>query len=214
MQIVRGKKLETLEPEQFRALVGQFREVWIDVGTGDGKFVLDCARQQPEILVIGIDPAWNNLEKSSHRAAQKPAKGGASNALFVASSVEAIPAELRNLAARVFVNYPWGSLLRGVVEPQSGAIAALGSLLTAGGELELRLNYAVFETEADRAALAIPELTPDYLNGALSGAYQACGLSKFEWSHLPAADPVRSSWAKRLILGSARSTILIRARKS
>ena len=60
------------------------------------------------------------MREISSKAAKKPDRGGAPNALFVVASVEHSPDELRGVADEVFVTLPWGSLMRGIIlgEPQ------------------------------------------------------------------------------------------------
>ena len=42
------------------------------------------------------------------------ARGGAPNLIFVHERAEALPGSLRGMAAEVYVQYPWGGLLRAV----------------------------------------------------------------------------------------------------
>ena len=69
--------------------------VIIDIGTGDGRFVYQSARQNPTKFYIGIDPNTRPLEKISEKIYRKPAKGGAGNVLFIQAAIEDLPAELR-----------------------------------------------------------------------------------------------------------------------
>ena len=62
--------------------------VIIDVGTGDGRFVYQCARQNPRSFYIGIDAHPPALEKISEKIHRKPSKGGLPNLLFVHAAVE------------------------------------------------------------------------------------------------------------------------------
>ena len=88
--------------------------VILDIGTGDGLFVYQCARQNPRKFYIGIDPNTAPLEKVSEKIHRKPNKGGTKNALFIQAAVEALPSELEGIADEVHVHFPWGSLLRAV----------------------------------------------------------------------------------------------------
>ena len=90
------------------------RGVIVDIGTGDGRFVYQGAKENPGRFYIGIDPNAKPLEKVSMKATRKPAKGGARNVLFVQASVEDLPNELNNVADEIHIHFPWGSLLRSV----------------------------------------------------------------------------------------------------
>lgn len=84
----------------------------MDVATGDGLFVYNSARRNPQTLFIGVDANSRPLQKISERIHRKPAKGGLPNVLFLQSAVETLPSELDKTANEVHVNFPWGSLLR------------------------------------------------------------------------------------------------------
>ncbi|MCA1626211.1 MAG: class I SAM-dependent methyltransferase [Acidobacteria bacterium] len=81
----------------------------LDIGTGDGLFVYQSARRNPNKFFIGIDANPRPLEKVSEKIHRKPSKGGLSNVLFLQSSVEDLPSELDSVADEVHVHFPWGS---------------------------------------------------------------------------------------------------------
>ncbi len=85
----------------------------LDIGTGDGRFVSVCARQNLNKFYIGIDANPRPLEKISEKIHRKPTKGGLSNVLFIQAAVEDLPSELDGVADEVHIHFPWGSLLRG-----------------------------------------------------------------------------------------------------
>jgi 16S rRNA (adenine(1408)-N(1))-methyltransferase len=66
----------------------------IDLGTGDGRFVLAAAAAHPERLVVGIDASAAAMAEASRRAAANPRRGGLPNALFVVAGAEVLPPEL------------------------------------------------------------------------------------------------------------------------
>jgi 16S rRNA (adenine(1408)-N(1))-methyltransferase len=47
----------------------------VDIGTGDGRFVYNAARQNPNKFFIGIDANTAGLKEFSTKATRKPAKG-------------------------------------------------------------------------------------------------------------------------------------------
>jgi 16S rRNA (adenine(1408)-N(1))-methyltransferase len=127
-----GRSVSELGADEFDALRAG-RKLLLDVGTGDGKHVLHEARRRPDWLVVGVDAAPAQLQRSSTSAARKPAKGGLANAVFVQASAESMPAELSG-ADELHVLMPWGSLLRGcltadAVLPSLRAAAAPGARL-------------------------------------------------------------------------------------
>src|SRR5712692_3427130 len=83
----------------------------IDIGTGDGLFVYQCARLNPRKFYIGIDANPRPLEKLSEKIHRRLAKGGVPNVLFLQAAVEDLPPELDGLADEIHIHFPWGSLL-------------------------------------------------------------------------------------------------------
>ena len=60
----------------------------LDIGTGDGFFVYNSARQNPKKFYIGIDANSRPLEKISEKIHRRASKGGLPNVLFIQSAVE------------------------------------------------------------------------------------------------------------------------------
>ena len=113
MRILNGTK-PTDAPDSWRATLDGQRVV-VDVGAGDGRWVYESARGDPSSVYIAIDPDGEALAEYAYRASRKPARGGIANAQFVVASVEKLPPELDSIADVVRVNFPWGSLLRGLM---------------------------------------------------------------------------------------------------
>jgi 16S rRNA (adenine(1408)-N(1))-methyltransferase len=103
-------------------------------------FVYKCAQQDPRRFFIGIDANRRPLEKISEKIHRKPAKGGLSNLLFVQAAVEDLPLELAGLASEVYVQLPWGSLLRGVVAGEEIVMRNLRRMCSPGARLEVTLG--------------------------------------------------------------------------
>ncbi|HEY7738338.1 MAG TPA: class I SAM-dependent methyltransferase [Candidatus Limnocylindria bacterium] len=161
----------------------------MDLGTGDGRFVLAHAAAHPERLVLGVDANADGMTEASRRAAQPAGRGGQPNARFVVAALEALPAELDGLADRVTVHFPWGSLRAAAAGHDPTATARLVRLLQPGGVLELLL--------ADGERDAAQPVDPD----TVTGAFTDLGLRVTELAPATFADAaaVHSSWGKRLL---------------
>ena len=106
----------------------------VDIGTGDGRAVLDRARAEPCSLVLGVDAAAPAMAESSRRAARR----GPTNAVFLGTGAEALAEGV--LVARadlVTVTFPWGSLLRGVLGLDEAALAGVAAVVAPGGRVEV-----------------------------------------------------------------------------
>jgi 16S rRNA (adenine(1408)-N(1))-methyltransferase len=111
--------------------------VVIDIGTGDGLFVYQCARENPKRFYIGIDANPRPLEKVSERIHRSPAKGGLPNVLFVQAAIEALPSELDGVADEVHIHFPWGSLLRVVATGDENVLRNLRRICASDAVLEI-----------------------------------------------------------------------------
>jgi ubiquinone/menaquinone biosynthesis C-methylase UbiE len=108
----------------------------VDVGAGDGRFVLDAARRDPSRLFVAIDPVAESMAASANRARREHLD----NALFVVAAVESLPCELVGVADRITVLFPWGSLLAGVAKPVPNVLAALARIARPDATLEVLIN--------------------------------------------------------------------------
>ena len=188
--------------------------VIIDLGTGDGRFVYQSARQNPKKFYIGIDPNVRPLEKISEKIYRKPAKGGAPNALFIQAAVEDLPAELDGVADELHVHFPWGSLLRAVATGDVVVLRNLRRICAAGAVLEvvLGLDPARDQSEIDRLGLA--PITLEYIDQTLVPQYAAAGFEVTERGIIPASEwpEFNTSWAKRLLQNEQRVITYLIAR--
>jgi 16S rRNA (adenine(1408)-N(1))-methyltransferase len=168
--------------------------VIIDIGTGDGRFVYQSARQNPNKFYIGIDPNVSPLEKISEKIHRKPSKGGAPNVLFIQAAVEDLPPELDGVADEVHVHFPWGSLLRAFATGDVDILRNVRRICSAGAMLEVVIN--------------------DHIGDQLIERYQAAGFEVLEHGPVPAArwSEFETTWARRLKQNEHRSVVYLIAR--
>ena len=174
MRMLQGTK-QIDAPGDWRDLIAG-RRVVIDVGAGDGRWAYDEARRHPEALYIALDPDADTLADYAYRAGRKPSRGGTDNALFVVASVEDLPPELTGIASLVRVNFPWGSLLRGLVLPEAHVLEALAGLGASDARFEFVISY---DPEHDIAGLAgetLPPLSEGRIDEVLAPPYADAGL--------------------------------------
>ena len=186
----------------------------VDIGTGDGRFVYQSARQNPNKFYIGIDPNVSPLEKISEKIHRKPSKGGASNVLFVQSAVEDLPAELDGVADEVHIHFPWGSLLRAVATGDVGVLRNVRRICSAGALLEIVLGLDPVRDRSEIERLGLPPFTLDHIDNKLISEYRSADFEIFEHGILPADQwpEFNTSWAKRLQGNEQRSITYLIAR--
>jgi 16S rRNA (adenine(1408)-N(1))-methyltransferase len=172
----------------------------VDLGTGDGRFVLHVASSEPRALVIGIDADASSMIEASRRAD----RSSVPNALFVVASVECLPRELGGVADEVRIHFPWGSLLRGLVDVDGAVVAQIAGLCAPGASVTALVSI----TERDRRLGAVLPADPR----TLEPGFAAFGLALTE-ARKATLEEIRAShstWAKRLGAGSRRPVTLLR----
>ncbi len=174
--------------------------VIIDIGTGDGRFVYQSARRNPNKFYIGIDPSTRPLEKISEKIYRKPAKGGAPNVLFIQSAVEDLPAELNGVADEVHVHFPWGSLLRAVATGEVEVLRNVRRICSAGALLEVVIGLDPERDQSEIERLGLTPLSLEFIDSSLVPNYAAAGFQITERGILAASEwpDFDTSWAKRL----------------
>ena len=174
--------------------------VIIDIGTGDGRFVYQSARQNPKKFYIGIDPNVRPLAKISEKIYRKPSKGGAPNVLFVQAAVEDLPADLDGVADELHVHFPWGSLLRAVATGDAAVLRNLRRICSAGALLEVVLGLDPRRDQSEIERLGLQPLTVEYIDEILAPRYAAAGFDVTERGTIATSEwpELNTSWAKRL----------------
>ena len=168
----------------------------LDLGTGDGRAVLERAAAEPDALIIGMDAASAAMAETSRRAD----RGGVPNALFLTAAAETL-ATTTALAGRVdlvTITLPWGSLLRGALGLDGGTVlAGVVAVLGAGGRLEVIAS--VVPADHVRGLDALDGGAQDRIRDA----WRAAGL-RLETMEPVTREALRatgSTWGRRLAAG-------------
>jgi 16S rRNA (adenine(1408)-N(1))-methyltransferase len=183
--------------------------VILDIGTGDGCFVYQSARENPAKFYLGIDANANPLRKISMKATRQPAKGGAPNLMFVQAAIEDLPAELNDTADEIHIHFPWGSLLRAVARGDADVLKNLHRISAPACLLEVVIGIDPVRDHPEISRLELPALTAEYLKTPLAAKYENAGFrlresgiaAPDEWPHL------QSSWARRLQRNDRREVV-------
>lgn len=204
-----GRKIQDLDCDWLHQSAARAAGTLIDIGTGEGKFILDSAREQPDWLHIGLDAAAENMMPASRTAVAR--KTRLDNAVFLRGAAEKLPEQLSGLADRVTIHYPWGSLMRIAAEPVVEAMIGVRQCCKAGARLTVLLNYSVFEDRNYMERLGFGSVADPATNENLESAYARAGFL-VEQRHVASGDPtVRTSWGRHLVRGSDRKTLVIEA---
>ncbi len=170
--------------------------------------MLGAASRDPSTLVIGLDAVAVPMADSSRRAARTQSRGGHPNALFIVGGVEAPPVELVGRADLVTVQFPWASLLRGLLGLEPRARAGLASLVAPGGGLQALVSI--------EARDGLEDLRWSLTDGHLATSWAESGFALDEIRPATPADVVASgsSWARRLRATSPDARRVTRLRLS
>jgi 16S rRNA (adenine(1408)-N(1))-methyltransferase len=215
MRILNGTKVIDATGDVINALRSDDRTTVIDLGAGDGRYVYESARDDAAALFVAIDPDAETLSDYAFRASRKPARGGVENAVFVVASVEALPPELVGIADRVRVNFPWGSLMRGLLEPDASVVRAVLGLAKPGGRVELVVSYDPSHDTGAFHGPPLPLLDAAYLESTLLPAYRSAGAVVVESRRLTQDEAlaIPSTWGRRLLHARPRDVFWIAMRK-
>jgi 16S rRNA (adenine(1408)-N(1))-methyltransferase len=175
--------------------------VAVDLGTGDGRRVLAVAAEQPDTLAIGLDANAAAMADSSRRASR--GRAALPNALFAVVAAEQPPEALHGLAGSLTVNFPWGSLLRGLLGEDDAVLAGVARLMAPGAEGTVLLS--VVPRDGMPPVPGRASLAPAYERNSLELVEMRAATPK----EVAASD---SSWAKRLRAGRDRPVMLMRLR--
>ena len=170
----------------------------IDLGAGDGRYVLARARRDPGAFVVGVDANAAGMAEASGRASRP--RTALPNALFVVAAAEALPGELAGFAQEVTVHFPWGSLLRGVLGRNDAVIEQIARVTALGGTLWVMVSLTERDGLPD-LPLPGPAMAP-----GLAARYRRFGFRMVEARPVTPAEvaEARSSWARRLGAGGNR----------
>jgi 16S rRNA (adenine(1408)-N(1))-methyltransferase len=207
MHRIIGKRIVEFGAAQLGQLVAAHERVVIEVGTGNGAFLRALVASEPATLAIGFDPSVDALERPSRLAAQ-----GGDNPLFLRAAIESPPEELAGLADALCIYFPWGSLLRGLVQPDDVVLANVARLMKQAAAFHFLLTYDPLRD----AALGLPELREAHFDDRLVPVYRGHGLL-LEERRLATVEEItasRSSWAKRLRSNKQREVWSMRGHKA
>ena len=183
--------------------------------------MLARARAETTDLALGVDANAAGMVEAATRAARKPSKGGAPNARFIVAAAEALPPELAAIADLVTVQFPWGSLLRGIVRGEAGIVCPLAGLLKPVADAELRLLISVEARDRALGLAALDASGVDRIVHAFGEAGTASDRRSSRDDRRPGRRPVdlgqapaargraeREAWLLRFASASAVSSML------
>lgn len=132
METIQGRRSLDLDLTGLAERLTNHNRVMLDLGTGDGRYVQYLAGNFPDAFVIGVDACRENLHE--HSRTKLP------NALFVIANAQELPHELNGLVSHITINFPWGSLLKSLLDGEPKFMRGLEDASCTRASLTVRLN--------------------------------------------------------------------------
>ena len=186
METIRGKTSHTLDLDGLNQRLAKCKHVILDLGTGDGRYVRYLAESHPDWFVIGLDACRDNLHE--HSRAKLP------NMLFVIANAQELPYELESLVSHITINFPWGSLLEGLLTCDPGLMNGLSSISQPNAQMAIHLNSGAL-AEAGTNLGAGANLVYENMNRYGWNLKHPCPMDRHVLRNFP------TSWARRLAYG-------------
>lgn len=202
MKIVKGNKILDFSGEKLKELSSKFRNVAIDLGTGDGNYVYGEALKNPDTLYIGIDPSAKQMQVFSKKALRKKLE----NILFVIGSIEVFPNDFDIKADKVTVNFPWGSLMEKIVRCEDDTVLFFKKLLKPGGKLEFIFGYSEDLEPTETSRLELPEINEGYVEQNIIPKFEKSGFKLTGFAQLSHEEikNTQTTWSKKLAFNKER----------
>jgi len=189
-----------------------YKERFLDIGTGDGRFVVKSALKHPSKLYFGIDPA-KNIELYQREINRKKIK----NATLLQTSFENFKIEpFTDFFSGITVILPWGNLLKYISECNTEFFSKLSYILQESSECLIIFGYEEDLESSQTQRLQLPELNEEYIE-KLKNLYENLPefvLIKFNKISNTDINKIDSSWAKKLTFGKSRPYYEILLKKS
>jgi hypothetical protein len=186
METIRGKTSHELDYSGLVERIADYKHIHLDLGTGDGRYVCRRAAQYQDHFFIGLDACRENLRANSR--IKLP------NALFVIASAQALPEELNGLASHVTINFPWGSLLEGLLSREGSLVSQFQYITRPFAGLDIHLN-----AEAPVTAGWTLESGADQIERVMNA--EGWRLRSRSWTDAGVLRSLPTTWAKRLAFG-------------
>jgi hypothetical protein len=198
METIRGRRSHDLDLNGLQQQLAEYRNTFIDLGTGDGRWVRCLAEKHPEHFFIGIDACRENLRVHSQNKLP--------NTLFIIACAQALPTALSGLASHVTINFPWGSLLESLLVSDTDLMDGLSAITRSQANLEVCLNGEALRT-AGWTLEAGAEQAEDVLNTSGWATQSRTCLDA------TALHSLSTTWAKRLAFGRDPRAVHLRFKK-
>lgn len=195
MELLQGRHAPVFAMSSLNRRLVDSACVLIDLGAGDGRFVRHMAQSRHDMIAVGIDACRDPLYAAARRAP--------SNAVFLVANVLALAGALDGAATLITLNFPWGSLMEGLLAGDEVA-ECLSRTARPGARLEMKLNADAFAEEGVDLETGADQICRMLRRAGFSASRPVC-WNAAELRRFP------STWAKRLAFGRDPRAVAISA---
>ena len=132
MECIRGKTSAEIDVERLARGVAGYGNVLIDIGTGDGRYILHVARTRPNWFALGVDACRENLRKASRKAPSTPRTSSPMRSRC--------PGSWMRWRRKLLSTSPGAPCSRGLLDGEPMLLEGLLAIARPGAVLEIRLN--------------------------------------------------------------------------
>lgn len=185
-------KIININTEEFIQMLN--RDVVIDCGFGDGKFLLNQALKNPDTFFIGIDSSFELLKNKY----KKIKKHNLNNLVYVISSIQNFP-KIKLNASKIYINFPWSDLLAFLVNAEPDFFSKLNFFLNKKGIVEIYISY---DKNYDGNLIShhdLPELSAKFFKKIWKQKISKLGFEMSSIEVLDDAFEPHTSWGKELL---------------
>jgi 16S rRNA (adenine(1408)-N(1))-methyltransferase len=188
----------------------KFEKNYLDIGTGDGRYVFKSALKNPNYLYIGIDPA-PNLKDYQRKINRKKLN----NSILIVSSIENFNPQLSDYFDEISIILPWGSLLKYVVTTDQKFFEKIITWLKPLGNIKIIFGFNEDFEEKETKRLGLPELNTEEIQYISQKYKNLKNVKLVDFRETTPKDlkNFETTWAKKLTFGAERKYIYIELKR-
>jgi len=187
-----------------------FAKKFLDIGTGDGRYVYKKALENTNNLYIGIDPA-KNIEDYQREINRKRLK----NAVLIQSSIENYNPDFKDFFDEISIILPWGNLLKYCVTVDPSFFEKISNWLKNEGTIKIIFGFNEELEEKQTKKLSLKNLNDKEVEFLRENYSKIPNLKLISFENVFYLDleTVETTWAKKLKHGADRSYFSITLKK-
>lgn len=187
-----------------------FAKKFLDIGTGDGRYVYKNALENTNNLYIGIDPA-KNIEDYQREINRKRLK----NAVLIQSSIENYNPDFKDFFDEISIILPWGNLLKYCVTVDLSFFEKISNWLKNDGTIKIIFGFNEELEEKQTKKLNLKNLNDKEVEFLKENYSKIPNLQLISFENVFYLDleTVETTWAKKLKHGADRSYFSIILKK-